>query len=164
MNIEPLPAIEEVLPLLSECALPVADISASSRPHFFGVSEGGVLVAVVGLELYPPFGLLRSLAVAPTSRGRGLARELVAFAEAFAAAQGIESLFLLTTTAEGFFLRLGYVPASRRGAPQAIQATSQFSDLCPSSSAFLSKGVAPVRANTAVNTDLAHKAAQVRLP
>lgn len=164
MNIEPLPSIEEVLPLLAECALPVADISALSPIQFFGVRDGAVLVAVVGLELYPPFGLLRSLAVAPTFRGRGLARELVAFAESFAATQGIESLFLLTTTAEGFFLRLGYVPASRGAAPQAIQATSQFSGLCPSSSAFLSKRVAPLRANQAVNTDLAHKAAQGRLP
>lgn len=164
MNIEPLPAIEEVLPLLAECALPVADISASAPLRFFGVRDGDVLVAVVGLELYPPFGLLRSLAVAPTSRGCGLARKLVTFVESFAAAQGIESLFLLTTTAEGFLLRLGYLPASRSAAPPVIQATSQFSGLCPSSSAFLSKRVAQVRANPAVKTDLANKAAQGRLP
>ncbi len=164
MNIEPLPAIEEVLPLLAECALPVADISVSSPLGFFGVRDGGALVALVGLELYTPFALLRSLAVAPTFRRRGLARELVAFAESFAAAQSIESLFLLTTTAERFFLSLGYLPVSRSAAPQVIQATSQFSCLCPSSSAFLSKYVAPVRANPAVNTDLAHKAAQGRLP
>jgi len=155
MNIEPLSAIEEVLPLLAECALPVADISALSPLHFFGFRDRGGLVAVVGLELYPPFGLLRSLAVAPTFRGRGLARELVAFAESFSASQGVESLFLLTTTAEEFFVRLGYVPASRSIAPQAIKATSQFSGLCPSSSAFLSKHIAPVLANPAVNTDLA---------
>ena len=164
MNIEPLPSIEEVVPLLAECALPVADLSPSSLLHFFGVRAGGALVAVVGLELYPPFGLLRSLAVAPAFRGRGLARELVAFAESFSAAQSVETLYLLTTTAEGFLLRLGYSPASRSAAPQTIQATSQFSGLCSSSSAFLSKHVAPVRANPAVNSDLAHKAAQGRLP
>jgi amino-acid N-acetyltransferase len=139
MNIEPLPSIEEVVPLLAECDLPVEDVTPSSSLHFFGARVGGALVAVVGLELYPPFGLLRSLAVAPTFRGRGLARELVAFTESFSAAQGVESLFLLTTTAEAFFLRLGYAPASRNAAPSAIQATSQFSGLCPSSSAFLSR-------------------------
>lgn len=147
MNIEPVSAIEEVLPLLAECALPVADVSASVPLRFFGVRNDGALVAVVGLEIYPPFGLLRSLAVAPTFRGCGLARKLVAFAESFSAAQGIESLFLLTTTAEGFFLRLGYLPTPRSSAPPAIQATSQFSGLCPSSSAFLSKGVAGMRAS-----------------
>jgi amino-acid N-acetyltransferase len=147
MNIEPLPSIEEVIPLLAECNLPVADILPSSSLHFFGVRVGGALVAVVCLELYPPLGLLRSLAVAPTFRGRGLARELVAFAESFSAAQSVESLFLLTTTAEGLFLRLGYSPASRSEAASAIQATSQFSSLCPSSSAFLSKHFATVRGN-----------------
>jgi len=77
MNIEPLPSTEEVIPLLAACALPVTDVLASSRPDFFGVRVAGTLVGVVGLELYPPFGLLRSLAVAPASRGRGLAHELV---------------------------------------------------------------------------------------
>ena len=160
MNIEPLPSIEEVVSLLAECALPVEDVSRSPSLHFFGIRVGGNLAAVVGIELYPPFGLLRSLAVATPFRRRGLAHELVAFAESFSAAQGVESLFLLTTTAEGFFLRLGYSPASRSAAPSAIQATSQFSSLCPSSSAFLSKHVAPERANPAVNPNLAHKAAQ----
>jgi amino-acid N-acetyltransferase len=146
MTIEPLPSTEEVIALLSECALPVADIAPSSPPRFFGVRVDGVLVAVVGLEVHPPFALLRSLAVAPAFRGRGLARELVAFAESFAAAQNIESLFLLTTTAEKFFLRLGYAPTSRAAAPSAIQTTPQFAGLCPSSSAFLSKRVAPSQA------------------
>jgi amino-acid N-acetyltransferase len=164
MKIEPLPSIEEVVCLLDKCALPVADVSYWSLFHFFGVRVGGTLVAVVGLELCPPFALLRSLAVAPAFRGRGIARELVAFAESFAAAQNIEALFLLTTTAEGFFRRLGYTPTSRAAAPSSIQATSQFSELCPSSSAFLSKQVAPVRDDPAVKPDLAHKAAQGRLP
>ncbi|WP_234086324.1 arsenic resistance N-acetyltransferase ArsN2 [Azonexus sp. R2A61] len=164
MSIEPLSSIEEVVPFLAECALPVADISPSPLLHFFGVRVGGGLVAVVGIELYPPFALLRSLAVVPAFRGRGLAHELVGYAESFAAAQNVEAVFLLTTTAEGFFLRLGYSPASRSSAPSVIRATSQFSGLCPSSSAFLSKRVAPVRANPAVNPDLAQKAAQGRLP
>ncbi|HUF21287.1 MAG TPA: hypothetical protein VMP00_11095, partial [Burkholderiales bacterium] len=73
-------------------------------------------------------------------------RELVLFAESWSAAQGVESLFLLTTTADHFFLDLGYSLASRDNAPSSIQATSQFSSLCPASSAFLSKRVA-VRAN-----------------
>lgn len=142
MHIEPLSSIEEVTALLAECALPIADISVLSPLQFFGIRDGRVLVAVVGLELYPPFGLLRSVAVRPAYRKRGLARELVAFAESFAAARGVGSLFLLTTTAERFFLGLGYSLASRGEAPPAIQATSQFSGLCPASSSFLSKRVA----------------------
>lgn len=141
MNIERLLSTEEVISLLTESALPVDDVLQSSSLNFFGVHVGCNLIAVVGLELYPPVGLLRSLTVAPSFRGRGLARDLVAFAESFSTAQGVESLFLLTTTAERFFLRLGYSSASRSLAPPAIQATSQFSRVCPSSSAFLFKHV-----------------------
>lgn len=142
MHIEPLPSLDEVIALLAECALPTEDILPSSPPHFFGIRLDGALAAVVGLELHRPFGLLRSLAVAPAFRHHGYARELVAFAESFAAAHGIEALFLLTTAAERFFLALGYSPAARHAAPPAIQATSQFSQLCPASSAFLCKHVA----------------------
>ena len=153
MSIESLSSIEEVLPLLAECALPVADLSQSPLLHFFGIRVGGGLAAVVGLELYPPFALLRSLAVAPAFRGRGFARELVGYAESFAAAQNIEAVFLLTTTAEKFFQRLGYSPASRGAAPSAIRATAQFSGLCPSSSAFLSKQVAPCSSSPSGSED-----------
>ncbi|MDO8927108.1 MAG: arsenic resistance N-acetyltransferase ArsN2 [Sideroxyarcus sp.] len=150
MHIEPISSIEEVSALLAENELPIADISLSSPLQFFGIRDAGALTAVIGLELYPPFGLLRSLAVHPATRKRGYARELVTFAESWAAAHGVESLFLLTTTAKQFFLGLGYLPALRDEAPAAIQATSQFSSLCPASSAFLSKCVA-ARDNPAVD-------------
>lgn len=153
MHIEPIPSIEEVTAFLSENELPIADISVSPPLQFFGIRDGGALIAVVGLELYPPFGLLRSLAVRSTYRKRGFARELVSFAESWAIAHGVESLFLLTTTANQFFLDLGYSPASRDKAPSTIQTTSQFSGLCPASSAFLSKRVA-ARANPAVEEAL----------
>lgn len=156
MNIEPLSSLDEILPVLTGCNLPVADISISSPPQFFGFRLAGSVVAVVGLEQFQSVGLLRSLAVSPGHRGRGLARELVSFVESFALSRGVESLFLLTTTAEAFFIASGYGPASRQEAPQAIQATPQFSGLCPSSSAFLSKRLG--RANPAAHAGSAPEA------
>lgn len=143
MKIEHLTVMDELKALLTSCDLPVADIHTGSPILFFGMRWKGVLAAVVGLELYRPYGLLRSLAVAPAWRGRGLGQELVAYAESFAAAQGIESVFLLTTSAEKFFLKLGYSPATRDTAPSAIQATAQFAALCPASSALLTKKLVP---------------------
>lgn len=142
MNIAPESPSEELLSLLAQCALPIADISPTSPPQFFGVRSGGALVAVVGLEIHCTFGLLRSLAVLPSFRERGFARSLVSFAESFAVSRGVDTLFLLTTTAERFFLALGYQPAARSAAPEVIQATAQFAGLCPTSSAFLSRHVA----------------------
>ena len=142
MQIAPESPTEELLSLLLECALPIADLSPTSPVQFFGIRSGGTLVAVMGLEFHGPFALLRSLAVSPRFRERGFARSLVSFAESFAASCGVDTLFLLTTTAERFFLALGYQPVSRSAAPTVIQATAQFASLCPVSSAFLSRRVA----------------------
>ena len=59
--------------------------------------------------------------------------------EGFTRKHGISSLFLLTTTAESFFRRLGYERVPREDAPPEVQNTSEFSDICPVSSAFMLK-------------------------
>ena len=141
-RIKPVSELTEIVSLLSECDLPVSDISLSRPLQFFGIRSDSSLAAVIGLELFGSAALLRSLAVTPACRGRGLARKLVAYTEHFAASHGVEFLFLLTTTAPLFFSRRGFVATSRATAPPAIQATSQFSGLCPESSAFLYKSLA----------------------
>jgi amino-acid N-acetyltransferase len=153
MNIEPLASLDEILPVLTGCNLPIADIAVSSPPQFFGFRVAGAVVAVVGLEHFQSNGLLRSLAVSPGHRGRGFAKELVSFVESFAVSRGVESLFLLTNTADAFFIKLEYCPISRQEAPHAIQAIPQFLGLCPSSSAFLFKRIG--RTHSAVHADTA---------
>ncbi len=138
---QPVTDLPDVLALLTACGLPVADIAAEAQPAFFGLREGSRLVAVAGLEVHGPAGLLRSLAVVPRHRGAGLGRRLVAHAEARASDLGVRILYLLTTTAAGFFLRQGYRPADRDRAPEAIRATVQFSGLCPASAAFMAKAL-----------------------
>lgn len=128
--------------LLSTCDLPTADISEASPGRFFGILRDGQPIALIGLELYPPTALLRSLAVAPAWRRLGLGKRLVEFAESQARNAGISTLYLLTTTAAAFFSRLGYADSSRAAAPAAIAATQQFAGLCPSSSHFMSKDLA----------------------
>ena len=139
LTIQAIPQSAQLAQLLDACKLPVSDIAPSPSLQFFAHSEGEELLGVVGLELYPPIALLRSLAVSPACRGRGLGQALVAFAERQAAAQGIASLYLLTTTAAPFFATLGYANSLRADAPAAIQATAQFAGLCPASSSFMSK-------------------------
>jgi amino-acid N-acetyltransferase len=140
-NIEPIPGVEEVVSLLVECGLPVADISPEKPPMFFGVRAERGLIAVIGLELLGEVALLRSLAVAPTARGQHLGHDLVAFAERVAAERGVETLFLLTETAAKFFTKLGYRLTDRSDAPPAVRSTAQFASLCPASSVFLCKAI-----------------------
>jgi amino-acid N-acetyltransferase len=125
--------------LLSASGLPIADISAQHLHHFFGFASSGELLGIVGLELYDEVALLRSLAVAAAHRGAGLGSRLVAHAERHAQDHGIKSLYLLTTTAESFFLRRGYVKIPREEAPPAIMDTKEFAGICPLSSAFMVK-------------------------
>jgi amino-acid N-acetyltransferase len=142
-QVQPITGLDEVEKLLRTCDLPVADLSSSPPPLFFGVHSGTALSAVIGLEIYGTVALLRSLAVEPGMRAHGLGRELVAFAERFAAREGVKELFLLTTTVRDYFERQGYSPRSREDAPAVIRSTQQFSDICPDTSALLCKLLAP---------------------
>lgn len=143
MDISPNPDRSEVINLLSASDLPTADLTAQHMSHFFGCVSDGELKGVVGLEIYSKVALLRSLAVAEEVRGSGLGRRLVECAERHARDRGIKSLYLLTTTAETFFLRRGYARVSREEAPEAIKNTKEFSGICPVSSAFMVKHLKP---------------------
>jgi amino-acid N-acetyltransferase len=143
------PSESAVRNLLVESDLPASDLTPEHLEHFFGYGPKEKAIGVVGLEIYERVALLRSLAVAKNSRGKGLGKELVAEAENYARSRGVTEIYLLTTTAERFFDRLGYKRASRETAPEAIRRTREFSELCPSSSAFMMKELpAHLPANT----------------
>lgn len=128
-----------IVHLLQSAGLPTADIGAAALANFLTLRDGDRPAGVVGLELAGDVALLRSLAVADALRGRRFGAELVAAAEALAKRQGVGELYLLTTTAESFFARLGYQRIGREAAPAAIRAMAQFRDLCPASSALMAK-------------------------
>jgi amino-acid N-acetyltransferase len=142
MRAETISLNTEVEALLTEAQLPVADLASSRSLNLLGVQDGGRLVGVVGVEVYGSTGLLRSLAVEPAHRNSGLGASLVSNAEIWASAQGVETLYLLTTTAAQFFAKRGYEAVPRSDAPAAIAVTAQFSDLCPASSTFMRKVLA----------------------
>ncbi|HZW11717.1 MAG TPA: arsenic resistance N-acetyltransferase ArsN2 [Noviherbaspirillum sp.] len=142
-SIKPVPPSPALMELLTACKLPVVDISDTGPAQFFGTFANDELVGAVGLEAYGDVALLRSLAVKPAQRGRGLGRMLLLYVEQHAAAHGIRDLYLLTTTAAPFFSANGYIMAERRQAPEAIQATAQFSGLCPSVASFMCKRLPP---------------------
>jgi amino-acid N-acetyltransferase len=139
LNIAAHPPATAVRRLLEEAALPAADLTDAHLEHFYGSGADGTLEGVVGLELYPPVALLRSLAVAPHARRRGIATALIAQAERQAREHGAREMYLLTTTAEHFFARAGYERIARDAAPEAIRATQEFAALCPVSAALMRK-------------------------
>lgn len=142
------PAIAAFLPhdevalgvLLQSCELSTEDVTPEMLEHFLVAHLDKALVGCVGLEvLEGEVGLLRSVAVDEAHRGTGLGKELVEAMEEHARKQGVQELYLLTTTADAFFTSLGYRKLTREAAPAGIAATTQFSELCPSSSCLMAK-------------------------
>lgn len=134
---EDLPAL---VGLLEGCGLPADDLAPASLAHFeLAVDEAERIVGVAGFDRASADALLRSLAVAPDWRGRGLGEQLVARREAAAQAAGVNRLFLLTTSAADYFLRLGYHEVPRADVPAEIAAHAQFRSLCPASARCLSR-------------------------
>jgi len=139
MNIFRNPSEPQVKALLIESQLPTSDLSPKNLEHFFGCGTAQAPKGVVGLEIHGAVALLRSLTVAADCRGIGCGKALVAEAERYAQSKGVTELYLHTTTADQFFERLGYRRSVRENAPEAIRQTREFSGLCPSSSAFMTK-------------------------
>ena len=139
IDAEPNPALRAAVALLDAVGLPSSDLTEPLLEHFLFSGPRDAPTGLVGLELYDRVALLRSLAVAPNAQRSGLGSALLEQAEGYAYAQGVRSLYLLTTTAERFFVGRGYRPTSRESCPAAIRSTSEFSSLCPASSALLVK-------------------------
>ncbi len=131
--------LPELVALLAECALPFGDLTETHLREFLVCRDDGRLVATAGLELCDDAVLLRSLAVAATHRGRGLATRLVDTLERRARAKRLCVMFLLTTTAPGFFAARGFRPVERQLVPAAIAATTEFRSLCPASALCMRK-------------------------
>jgi amino-acid N-acetyltransferase len=127
--------------LLAQAALPTADLTAARMEEFLVVRGDGQLEGMVALEPYGTSGLLRSLVVAPSTRGTGLGTQLVAALEIRARGLGIKELWLLTTTAAAFFAKLGYRVTDRAGAPEAVRRSAEFTSLCPSSAVCMVKAL-----------------------
>lgn len=103
--------------------------------------SGGTIVGVVGLEVYGRGALVRSLAVEPAFRRRGIARELNRLMFGLAQRLGVEELYLLTLTASDYFAKSGFQTINRDDVPESIQATSEFGRLCPQTAVCMMKRV-----------------------
>jgi amino-acid N-acetyltransferase len=133
------PSLRGAVALLRSAGLPVSDLTEAHLSNFHYSGSVAEPDGIIGLELYGTHALLRSLVVAAAVRSTGLGSALLHHAESHARRAGVQSIYLLTTTAESFFSRRGYVLTQREDAPASIRATREFADICPASSAFMVK-------------------------
>jgi len=129
--------LDEIKALLAACRLPTADIRHDAV--FVVARAGAELCGTAGIEAFGAAALLRSVAVAPAWRGRGIARALCDELLGRARALQVRRVFLLTTDAQRFFHGLGFAVVERDSLPAEIRATAQFRELCPQTAAAMAR-------------------------
>ncbi len=135
--------LDAIQTLLAACDLPHEDLTPGHLQHFLVAHAGEALRGVIGLEPRGDGALLRSLAVAPEARGTGLGTRLVDAIEQRARREDVRTIYLLTTTAVGYFAARGYEAIERSTLPPSIQETEEARCLCPDSATPMQK---PIRA------------------
>lgn len=125
-----------IIHLLASNALPTADIYEKNITLFVGLIDNEI-VATIGIEQYDKVALLRSLCVKEGFKNQKLGAKMLSYLLSFCATEKIKTLYLLTTTAEHYFVRYGFKKISRDETPKSIQNTREFQDICPASAIIM---------------------------
>ncbi len=123
--------LEAVMDLLKDCGLHIEGVEEHIVGGYVVAEQEDEIIGVCGVETYGSCGLMRSLAVSPPWRGGSTGRRLVENRTAWARAEGIRALYLLTIDADGYFDRLGFRRIRRDDVPDEIRDSLEFSSLCP---------------------------------
>lgn len=133
-----LPAVER---LLVANGLILDDV-ARGIDEFLVAQDRDAVVGTIGLERYPPFGLLRSAAVEPMRQGTGLGGQLVERLIAQARSHGLRAVYLFTPSAAGFFVRHGFARMERDALPAEVKGSGQFTHSCGASAVTMVRELA----------------------
>jgi N-acetylglutamate synthase-like GNAT family acetyltransferase len=117
--------------------LPLDGLRDQFGPRYAVAESEGTVIGVEGIEVHGRDGLLRSAAVEPSWRGRGVGDALTRDRIEWARREGLSSLYLLTTTAGVYFPRFGFETVDRESAPEAIRKSREFAEACPASALFM---------------------------
>jgi amino-acid N-acetyltransferase len=119
---------EAIFALLKENGLPMP--GPNDEPVVMLVArQGRTVIGCVGYERYGTRALLRSLAVHPSARGRGVGALLVAAVCERLAGEGVREVVLLTLTAKDFFARHGFEVFERSAIPPDIRRSPELTGI-----------------------------------
>lgn len=134
-----LASIEELLRI---SGLPTEGV-AEHMTNFVVAEELSAVVGCGGIEYYGNFALMRSVVIAEDARGSGLGKTIVSLLLAQCRAHAIQSVALLTTTAERYFAGQGFVRVARHEVPPPLLMSTQFQGICPRAAAAMLKVLSP---------------------
>jgi amino-acid N-acetyltransferase len=138
---------DRIASLLTTSSLPL-DGAREHIEGFIVAERDGALVGSAVIERYANAGLLRSVAVAESERGRGTGAALIERCLKDAADHRLSALVLLTTTAAAWFPRFGFEAVDRDAVPDAVKDSAEFRGACPASAVVMQR-VFPVDASSA---------------
>jgi amino-acid N-acetyltransferase len=124
--------LAEVRRLLREGDLPTDGVEDQFGAGYAVATDEGSIVGAAAVERHGRFGLLRSVVVTPGMRNRGVAELLVRDRLGWAGTEGLEAVYLLTTTADRYFAKLGFERVERDSLPIEIRESREFASTCPS--------------------------------
>jgi N-acetylglutamate synthase-like GNAT family acetyltransferase len=126
---------------LVKAGLPADDIGDPHVLFWRFETRANVPAGFGGLEVHNSHALLRSVVTLPPVRRVGMGTAIVGALEIEARALKCSSVYLVTTSAAGFFGRLGYSSCSRQHVPQAIRDSPHFSAPCCASATVMLKNL-----------------------
>ena len=129
---------DDIAAILSAQNLPADDLP-KVLDNFFVALDSENIIGVIGLEIYGAYGLLRSLAVIPEYRNKGVAGKLIERLESLAALKGLTALYLFTETAPEYFAAKFFKKITRNEMPEELKQSSEFSHVCPESAIVMKK-------------------------
>ena len=140
------PAASDDWPVIERLLLARGLPTEGAHEHqdgFLVAEERGRVVGCIGVERYGAVGLLRSLAVAEETAGRGVGTALVRALLDSVSRLGVKELYLLTTTAPNYFPRFGFGVVDRSALPKDLETSAELRGACPASAVAMRL---PVRA------------------
>jgi len=126
--------------LLEEGHLPLEGAREHLSEYFVALIDD-IIVGCAGLERYGNIALLRSVAVAPLMKGKGIGKLLSDRLLQEAKQARIATLYLLTFTAEEYFAKRGFVCQPLESAPSLLRASAEFQGACPDSAVLMSLSI-----------------------
>jgi amino-acid N-acetyltransferase len=131
-----------ILQLLSESGLPTEGFLDHLNTAIVARADGR-LIGCAALEVYPDGALLRSVAVAAAAKSQGIGSQLTDVVLEIAGTLGMPAVYLLTTTAEGFFPKFAFERVARSDVPLSVQASVEFRSACPATAVAMRRVLRP---------------------
>ena len=135
-----------IIQLLKENNLPWSDIELGKQ-FFFIAKRENQIVGCIGIEVYESLGMLRSFSITESYKNNSLGKMLYNKLIEYCLDNELQKLYILTTTADKYFEKLGWKMIRRDVVPLIIQNSNEFSSICPSSAACMELSLVPSYSN-----------------